>query len=81
MSYLLMIVEQRGGRVTKTPEEAQQRYDDMMAFGQSLADQGLPFGNGAAVRLLDGWEVGRGSPDALISHLRDPPQDVGRWCP
>lgn len=41
MSYLLMIVEQRGGRVTKTPEEAQQRYDDMMAFGQSLADQGL----------------------------------------
>ena len=40
MSYLLLIVEPRGQRVTRTPEEGRDLYDQMVAFGQDLQNRG-----------------------------------------
>ena len=41
MAYLLLIVEPRGQRTSRTPEEARVRYDEMLAFGQDLQNHGL----------------------------------------
>lgn len=41
MAHLLLIVEKRGMRATNPPDVARRLYDDMMAFGKSLDDQGL----------------------------------------
>ena len=40
MPYLLLIVEKRGHRATYAPEAARDLYDQMVAFGQGLAEQG-----------------------------------------
>ncbi len=41
MSHLLLIMEKRGLRATNPPDVARRLYDDMMAFGKSLDEQGL----------------------------------------
>ena|ERR1035437_1784889 len=41
MAYLLLIVEPRGQRVSRSPEEARLRYDEMLAFGKELQERGL----------------------------------------
>lgn len=41
MAYLLLIVEPRGQRDTRTQQEAQGLYDEMVRFGESLAARGL----------------------------------------
>lgn len=41
MAYLLLIVEPRGQRDLRTPEEGRLRYDEMMAFGRNLQERGL----------------------------------------
>lgn len=40
MAYLLLIVEPRGQRTTRTQEEGQRLYDQMVAFGQDLQNRG-----------------------------------------
>ncbi len=41
MAYLLLIVEPRGQRASRAPDEARLRYDEMVAFGQDLQNRGL----------------------------------------
>ena len=41
MAYLLLIVEPRGQRASRSPEEAHLRYDEMLAFGKELQERGL----------------------------------------
>jgi len=41
MAYLLLIVEPRGQRASRAPDDAQRRYDEMLAFGQELQNRGL----------------------------------------
>ena len=41
MAYLLLIVEPRGQRVERTPEEGQQVYAQMVRFGEGLKARGL----------------------------------------
>jgi len=41
MPYLLLIVEPRGQRAERSAEEAQARYDEMLAFGAGLNERGL----------------------------------------
>ena len=40
MKYLLLIVEPRGQRATRAPDEARGLYDEMVAYGRSLAEEG-----------------------------------------
>ena len=40
MSYLLLIVEPRGQRATRAPDEAHRLYDEMVAFGADLRSRG-----------------------------------------
>lgn len=41
MAYLLLIVEPRGQRTERTPEEAQHVYAQMVRFGEGLKARGL----------------------------------------
>lgn len=41
MAYLLLIVEPRGQRTSRAPEEAHRVYDEMVAFGEDLQNRGL----------------------------------------
>jgi hypothetical protein len=41
MAYLLLIVEPRGQRAERTPEEAERVYAQMVRFGEDLAARGL----------------------------------------
>ena len=41
MSFMLLIVEPRGQRATRTQDEARGLYDEMVAFGQDLKNRGL----------------------------------------
>lgn len=41
MAYLLLIVEPRGQRSERTPDEAQQAYAEMVRFGEGLKARGL----------------------------------------
>lgn len=41
MTYMLLIVEPRGQRAATPTDAAHQLYDAMVAFGQSLRDEGL----------------------------------------
>ena len=41
MAFMLLIVETRGQRDLRSPEEARRRYDEMMAFGKDLQERGL----------------------------------------
>lgn len=41
MAYLLLIVEPRGQREARTPEEAQAAYAEMVRFSEELQAQGL----------------------------------------
>jgi len=41
MSYLLLIIEPRGQRAARAPEEARRRYDEMADYGRDLLDRGL----------------------------------------
>lgn len=41
MAYLLLIVEPRGQRAERTPEEAEHVYGQMVRFGEDLAARGL----------------------------------------
>lgn len=41
MAYLLLIVEPRGQRDTRSEEEGRALYDEMVRFGQDLAARGL----------------------------------------
>ena len=41
MSYVLLIVEPRGQREERTPEEAQHAYAEMVRFGEGLQTRGL----------------------------------------
>lgn len=41
MAYLLLIVEPRGQRDTRTQPEAQGLYAEMMRFGEGLAERGV----------------------------------------
>jgi len=41
MAYLLLIVEPRGQRAERTPEEGQQAYAQMVSFGEGLKARGL----------------------------------------
>jgi hypothetical protein len=40
MTYMLLIVENRGQRARNTPDVAHDLYDQMVAFGQGLAAEG-----------------------------------------
>ncbi len=40
MPYLFLIVEPRGQREARNESEARQAYDDMVRYGESLAEQG-----------------------------------------
>ena len=40
MSFLLLIVEPRGQRTTRAPDEAHRLYDEMVAFGTELRSRG-----------------------------------------
>ncbi|GBL44530.1 PhnB protein [Sulfuriferula multivorans] len=41
MSFLLLIIEPRGQRDTRTEDEGKQLYADMVRFGEGLAARGL----------------------------------------
>ena len=41
MAYLLLIIEPRGQRDTRAPEEARGLYEEMLKFGEGLAARGL----------------------------------------
>ena len=41
MAYILLIVEPRGQRASRSSDEAHRRYDEMLAFGQDLQERGL----------------------------------------
>ena len=41
MAYLLLIVEPRGQRAQRTPEEGEQAYAEMVRFGEGLKARGL----------------------------------------
>lgn len=41
MAYLLLIVEPRGQRAERTPDEAKQAYAEMVRFGEDLKARGL----------------------------------------
>ena len=41
MAYMLLIVEPRGQRASRSSDEAHLRYDEMLAFGQDLQERGL----------------------------------------
>ena len=41
MAYLLLIVEPRGQRAERTPEEGQRAYAQMVHFGEGLKARGL----------------------------------------
>ena len=41
MAYMLLIVEPRGQRAERTPEEAQAAYAEMVRFGDGLRARGL----------------------------------------
>jgi hypothetical protein len=41
MAYLLLIVEPRGQRNGRTPDEARRAYEAMVRFGEGLAARGL----------------------------------------
>lgn len=41
MAYLLLIVEPRGQRAARTPEEGQQAYAQMVRFAEGLKARGL----------------------------------------
>lgn len=41
MAYLLLIIEPRGQRAERTPEEGQQAYAEMVRFGEGLKARGL----------------------------------------
>lgn len=47
MSYMLLIIEPRGQREARTPEEGQAAYDAMTGFAESLRTQGLLLGANA----------------------------------
>jgi len=40
MAYLMLIVEPRGQRATRAPEEARRLYDEMLTFGADLRNRG-----------------------------------------
>lgn len=40
MAYLLLIVEPRGQRTMRDPDEAHRLYDEMVAFGRELQQRG-----------------------------------------
>lgn len=72
MPYLLLIVEPRGQREARTETEAHQAYDDMVAWGGSLAERGLlraaeslrPDKHGVRVQTRDGKTELRDGPFA-----------------
>ncbi len=41
MAYLLLIMEPRGQRAERTPDEAQEAYAEMVRFGEGLKARGL----------------------------------------
>jgi len=41
MAFMLLIVEPRGQRASRSPEEGRLRYDEMLAFGKDLQERGL----------------------------------------
>jgi hypothetical protein len=41
MGYMLMILEPRGQRRTRSPDEGQAAWDSMVRFGSDLKDRGL----------------------------------------
>jgi hypothetical protein len=41
MAFMLLIVEPRGQRASRSQEEAHRRYDEMLAFGKDLQERGL----------------------------------------
>ncbi len=61
-SYLLLIVEPRGQREARTPEQGRAAYEEMVRFGEGLAAQGklrgvsslLPDRLGVRVRRREG---------------------------
>lgn len=70
MAYLLLIVEPRGQRDTRTQEEARQLYDEMVRYGEGLAARGLlraseslrPDQHGVRIQHRDGKAVLRDGP-------------------
>ena len=61
-SYLLLIVEPRGQRATRAPEEPRRLYDGMVAFGADLRSRG---------QLLSSESL---LPDEHAVRLRAPPR-------
>ena len=41
MAFMLLIVEPRGQRASRSPDKARLRYDEMLAFGKELQERGL----------------------------------------
>ena len=70
MAYLLLIVEPRGQRAERTPEEGQQAYAQMVRFGADLKARGLlkaseslrSDSDGVRVKLRDGKRTLRDGP-------------------
>jgi len=77
MAYLLLIVEPRGQRDTRTQEEARQLYDDMVRYGQGLAARGLlraseslrPDRHGVRIQQRDGKAILRDGPFAEAKEM------------
>ncbi|MBS0312249.1 MAG: dehydrogenase [Thiobacillus sp.] len=77
MAYLLLIVEPRGQRDTRTQEEARQLYDDMVRYGQGLAARGLlraseslrPDQHGVRIQQREGKAILRDGPFAEAKEM------------
>lgn len=77
MAYLLLIVEPRGQRDTRTQEEARGLYDEMVRYGEGLAARGLlraseslrPDTHGARIQMRDGKPQLRDGPFAEAKEM------------
>lgn len=77
MSYLLLIVEPRGQRETRTEDEGRALYAEMVRFGEGLAARGLlraseslrPDKHGVRVQQRDGQPQLRDGPFAETKEM------------
>ncbi|MBK8183971.1 MAG: dehydrogenase [Candidatus Competibacteraceae bacterium] len=77
MSYLLLIVELVGQRETRSQQEAQRRYQQMLAFEENLQGRGLllasnalrPVAEGVRMRVCDGQRTVTDGPFAKAKEM------------
>ncbi|MCB1916331.1 MAG: dehydrogenase [Rhodocyclaceae bacterium] len=77
MPYVMLIVEPRGQRAARNADEAQQAYDEMVAYGADLQSRGLlraaeslrPDQHGVRVAIADGRTQLRDGPFAEAKEM------------